>query len=262
MMEETDTAKTGEKAESSPAAEDAKSDSSTEKALPWDKDPRWKSARTAEKRVNDLLKANNLEDLDDLEEAVSKGAKLKGKKIDLDRIESDIEKARRLEEYEEYWKYEAENKRRTNETAEETLARMEKELRRREQAEKQQNNAKQQAEEAKRAIKSFENEVSDIIGELDTISKDERPFILEFLGVGNPSNEIDITDKRAVKKMIADQIKKKESYDQAIIKRYLDGKKQTPKVSTATGVSTESKPVTNFKGMRAALHDAMQARER
>ena len=48
-------------------AKDAKTDSSTEeKPAPFDKDPRWKSARTAEKKLNDLLKANGIEDPDDL----------------------------------------------------------------------------------------------------------------------------------------------------------------------------------------------------
>ncbi len=67
------------KAGAEPVAKDAKSDSSAEN-VPWNKDPRFqefikekKTLTAANEKLQKLLKANDLEDPDDLEDLVAKG---------------------------------------------------------------------------------------------------------------------------------------------------------------------------------------------
>lgn len=229
---------TGKEAE---ASKEEKSDSSPEEKLPFDQHPKWKEARTAAKKLSDLLKANDLEDPDDLVELVQKGKAVKGKLQDLNQLDKLIERDRLLSQYEEYWSVEKEKKRREEETPEDTIARLEGKLKEKEKHERQKESEKAQAEEARRAIQSYDREVKELVSELE-LPKEQAEFFNQFLGVGNPFNDIDITDKKAVKKLVADAVKKKEAYDQAIIAAYLKGKKDIPHVSSTSDGAPEKKP--------------------
>jgi hypothetical protein len=84
--------------------------------------------------------------------------------------------------------------------------------------------------------------VKELIKAMD-MPKDQTGFILEFMGVGNPANDIDITDKKAIKRLVSEAAKKKDDYDQAVIAAYLKGKGQTPKVGSAqSGAPELNKP--------------------
>jgi hypothetical protein len=81
---------------------------------------------------------------------------------------------------------------------------------------------------------------------------------MEFMGVNNPFNEIDITDRKAINKMVADQKKKLESFKQSVIQDYIKGKETIPKVgSTASAAPMGDKPKIMLKDARKALHEAM-----
>lgn len=255
MAEENNTAKTGaepenkaadsktaEKPGAEPAKEerDAKSESSTEN-VPFDKDPRWKSARLAEKKLNDLMKANEVDDPDDLVDLVKRGKAVKGKLQDLNQLDELIKRNELLRKYEEYWDQEKEKKRRETEDPEQTIARLEEKLKEKEKHDKQKDSERAQAEEARRAIQSYDREVKDLVSELE-LPKEQGEFFNQFLGVGNPFNDIDITDRKAIKKMFTDAVKKKEAYDQAIIAAYLKGKKEIPAVASTSEGAPEKKP--------------------
>jgi hypothetical protein len=234
---------------------DAKADSS-DADKPWNKDPRFKEDNETfkiGKSIKALMDANDLKSFDDLTELFESGKKVFGKKIDLDRIEEAFEDSKRLKSYEVVWKQQEEQNRRNVETPEQTIARLEKALRENQHKEKTQ---KAQLEE-QRALTAYDAEVRSLIKEMD-IPKEQQAFVNEFFGVGNPFNEIDITDKKAIKRLVADGIKKKEAYDQAIIKAYINGKDGTPKVgSTAAAVTSGEKPKIMLKDARQALHEAM-----
>lgn len=249
----TDTAKAG-----SEPVQDAKSESSTDKPAPFDSDPRWKSARLAEKKLQEILKANDLDDPDDLIDLVQSGKTVKGKLQDPNQIDDLISKAQKLEQYEAYWKDQEERKKREMEDPEQTIARLEQKLKAKTIEDQRKQNQQAQAENAKRAIQSYEREVVNLIKDMD-IPKEHQPFINEFFGVGNPANEIDITDRKAIRKLVADGIKKKEAYDQEVIKAYLKGKGEIPKVSSSSSApANENKPKIMLKDARKMFTEQMQ----
>ena len=244
---------------------DAKADSSPDvvvdkdgKPLPWSEQPKWKSARAAEKKLNDLLKANDLDDPDDLLDLVQRGKTVKGKLADLNQLDTLIEKSNKLDKYEAYWRDQEEKKRRETEDPDQTIARLEHALRNKSVAEQNREAQRQQSENAKQAIQSYEREVSGLVKDLE-VPKDQQSFVLEFFGVGNPANDVDITDRKAIKKLISDGIKKKESYDQAVIAAYLKGKEGIPKIGSAAGATaTETKPKIYLKDARKIFLETMQ----
>ena len=258
VAETTDTTK----ADSS-TAKDAKSDSSPEN-VPWNKDPRFqefmkekKSLTAANEKLQSILKANDLEDADDLIELVQSGKAVKGR-VDVTQLDGLIEKAQKLDKYEAYWKDQEERKRREVEDPDQTIARLEKALKFKDQTDRQKEDQRQQAEKAKQAINSYEREVSNLVKELE-VSKEQQSFILEFFGVGNPANDIDITDRKAIKKLITEGLKKKETYDQAVIKTYLAGKNEVPKLASSAGAATtETKPKIMLKDARRMFLETMQ----
>ncbi len=246
-------------------AKDAKADPSPEvvlddkgKPLPWDQQPKWKAARQAEKKLNDLLKANDLDDPDDLLDLVQRGKTVKGKLADLNQIDEIMEKAAKLDKYEAYWRDQEEKKRREAEDPNETIARLEHALRNKYATEHHKEAQRQQTEKAKEAIQSYEREVSGLVKDLD-VPKDQQGFVLEFFGVGNPANDTDITDRKAIKRLFTEGMKKKEAYDQAVIAAYLKTKGEIPKVGSAGGATTkETKPKHTLRDLRHAFQERMQ----
>lgn len=251
--------KTDVKAESSPEKKDVKSESSADK--PWNQDPRFKEDNETfkiGKSVKALMDANKLQSVDDLNELLDSGKKVYGKKIDLDRIEEAFARSEKLEKYEKYWAQQDELNKRAQERPEDTIARLEAELRKKQEADEKRETSKKEQESAKQALQSYDREVQTLVKELD-VPKEQQGFILEFFGVGNPFNEIDITDKKAIKKLISDGLKKKEAYDQAVIQSYIKGKTEVPKVGSTSGSAPMGdKPKIMLKDARRALHDAMQ----
>jgi hypothetical protein len=221
---------------------DANADSSPEvvvgkdgKPLPWDQQPKWKAARAAEKKLNDLLKANDLEDPDDLLDLVQRGKTVKGKLADLNALDEIIGKAQKLDSYENYWAQQAE-KRRKEETDPETRAKQAEEQldhERRRQAYDAQ--AKKQEHATKQAIKNYEDDVLTLIKEVQ-FPKEQESFVAEMFGVNNPSNDVNIMDKKAIKKLVADGLKRYDALKQSIISDYLKGKTDIVK----TGKGSES----------------------
>ncbi len=256
--------KTEEKSGAVLDAKDAKTDSSPEN-VPWNKDPRFqefikekKTLTAANEKLQKLLKANDLEDPDDLEDLVSRGKVVKGKLKDLNQLDEIIAKANKLSQYEAYWAEQEEKKRRDTEDPESTIARLEHALMSKSHKEQQREYERLQAEQAKAAINGYDNEVKSLIKEME-MPKDQQGFILEFMGVGNPANDIDITDKKAIKKLVSEARAKKEAYDQAVIKAYLAGKGQIPKVGSAqTGTPELNKPKVYLKDARKALGETMK----
>ncbi len=228
------------------------------KPLPWDKQPKWKVARQAEKRLDALLKANEIEDPDDLAELVQHGKMVKGKLKDLNDLDNIIKDAEEIRRYRPVWAEQEEKKRREVEDPESTIARLEHALKTKSVKEQQREYERYQAEQAKAAISGYDNEVKELIKEME-MPKDQQGFILEFMGVGNPANDIDITDKKAIKRLVAEAVKKKEAYDQAVIATYLKGKDGVPKVGSAgTGTPELNKPKIYLKDARRQLGETMK----
>jgi hypothetical protein len=69
------------------------------------------------------------------------------------------------------------------------------------------------------------------------LPKEQQAFAMEFMGVNNPFNEIDITDRKAINRMVADQKKKLEAFKQSVIQDYIKGKGEIPKVGSTAGAA-------------------------
>jgi hypothetical protein len=245
---------------------DAKADSSPEvvndkdgKPLPWDKQPKWVAARAAERKLEALLKANDLTDPDDLLDLVQRGKVVKGKLADLNDLDDVIKDAEEIRRYRPIWRENEERERRNTEDPNETIKRLEAKDKARDAAENRKRAEAEHTENMKKTIMGYESEVDSLIRELE-VPKDQRAFFLEFFGVGNPCNDINLTDRKAIKKLVADGVKKKEAYDQAVIKAYLESKRGIPKINSAAGASAnEPKKIMTLKDRRNMFLERMQS---
>ena len=132
-------------------------------AEPWHKDPRFKNDLGLLKSAKGLMEANQLESFDDLRDLLEEGKKVRGKGVDLSRIDEIVAKANQLDQYEAFWKEDAERKKRSGEMPDETVKRLETELRKREAKEKQDAAAKKAQDTAQQALSTYESEVKTLI---------------------------------------------------------------------------------------------------
>lgn len=227
--------KAGEPA--APEGEEKAGEETEEKPAPYDQDPKWLAARQAEKNLNELLKDNDIEDVEELKVMLNSGLKLSEILGDRDAKQL-ITDADTLKQYNEYW---AEQKRKEEEETldpDERAEKYKKELDdfKTEQAAK--DSAQQQVEGAKDAIKGFNDRVENVI-ETQGFDEGTAEIAKMFLGVNNPFNEVDIFDKKAVGNMAADGVEKLKAFvaniEQKAIDKYAAGKSEiTPITTTET----------------------------
>jgi len=241
---DSSTGEPGAKAPDTPAGEVELDEDG--KPLPFDKHPKWKSARAAEKTLQGLMTANEVDTPEELMQLLTSGKAYAGK-VNPEDLDTIIEKANTLSKYEQIWEQQAEEKRRAGEEPEETLARVTAEN----EALKQQMKRQEITEDNQKALKGFDATVTSTVrAALPDLPKDEMAFALEFLGVGNPAVEVDITDKTMVAKMAKTQLKKVEAFKQIIIKQYLEGKMHIPDVPRGGGDT--GSPTGEVKNLREA----------
>jgi len=249
-------------ADSSTADKDVK-EKSSDSEVPWHKDPRFKSDLAALKTVKALMEANSLDDPDELKELVESGAKIKGKKVDLNNIDEIIARAEENKRHHEYWAREKEMQREVTESPEQTIARLKREkeevtykVTAREQAERA-------ASEAKQSVDFYEGEVKNSLDLIDDLKQAEKEYIAWSLGVANECNEIAITDKKAIKKLLNSGVSKfkklEESIKQEAVKEYLAGKLSVPNVPASSGAAPTIKTELpkGLKGLRSAFSEAL-----
>lgn len=254
-----DSKDTGKLAGAGPVDDKGKDDKpvSSPDSVPWDKDPRWKAWKETQTKVQKILEENDLDDVEDLIAMVEDGKKIKGKISDPDQIDDLIEKANRLSKYEEYWKFQAEKKRRSDEDPEDTVQRLEEELRKRDFETKIEQDQRKAAEENVRTVKLFERTIKDMIDEEESMPKERKAVLAEFLGVGNEINDIDITDKKAIKRLFSVANKKFDEFEQKVIQAYLAGKRKIPVVDRAAPGVEGDKKITNLKEARSVMKERL-----
>ena len=226
------------------------------KPLPFNENPKWKSARQAEKKLNAVLEANELDSIEDLVELVQSGKKMAGKGLDEDALEDLISKARKMEEVEEYWATQRELQKRAEEGPDETAARLEREN----QELKRRLSGKDEVDSSKRALETFEKKSRTFLeNSIKDLDKEERDALEFFMGVGHPFGEIDITNEAQVSKMGKQVIKKIQDIEQRAIKKYVAGKKELLHVgSTSTPAAPANDGIRNMKQARNAMADQLR----
>jgi hypothetical protein len=244
-------------------AEDVK-EKSSDSEVPWHKDPRFKDdleSLKLGKSIKGLIEANGLEDVDELKDLISSGSKIKGKQVDLDKIDEILEKANTLDKYKRYWEQQEELRRRGAETPEETIARLNQRLQEREEHELLKQKKELEAKQAQDSIEKYDKVVYSQLDSFEDLTPEVKKILAWSLGIGNECNEIDINDRKEVKRVVNDGVKKYNDLVKTIkeqgIKEYLSGKASIPSVPTNSGTVATSKvePPKGFRAMREAAKE-------
>jgi hypothetical protein len=244
-------------------AEDVK-EKSSDSEVPWHKDPRFKDdleSLKLGKSIKGLIEANGLEDVDELKDLISSGSKIKGKQVDLDKIDEILEKANTLDKYKRYWEQQEELRRRGAETPEETIARLNQRLQEREEHELLKQKKELEAKQAQDSIEKYDKVVYSQLDSFEDLTPEVKKILAWSLGIGNECNEIDINDRKEVKRVVNDGVKKYNDLVKTIkeqgIKEYLSGKASIPSVPTNSGTVATSKvePPKGFRAMRDAAKE-------
>jgi len=231
---------------------------SSEEKLPFDDNPKWKSARTAEKKLNEILEKHGYDDIDEFEADYSDSSELR-KQVGKKDVNQLLKAQDELERIHEYWAEMRAKKQMENETEDETIARLARENK--ELKTKKQRDAQLTAEqdEAKQLIKNYNTEVSSLIEKQEDIPKIQRKFLSEYLGVDNSFNEIDVSDKLAIRRNTKQGIEAFKKLQKAIIEDYRSGKLSIPTITPVEDSSittSETKPK-NLKEAKKLLIEAM-----
>lgn len=226
-----------------------------DKPPPYDQDPKWKEARAAQKRLNEILDDNGYDSVEDLVEDLREGLQIRDLIGDRD-AEEVVEKAKTLEKYEEYWAQQEHERRKEEETPEETIERLEKEKKEllsskqtEEEAEKERIAAQK---EAQANLDRYEQTVTSIVSESEDLNETEQGLAKLLLGLENPAIDVDITDRKAVREMATSQMAQVTKMIQAIrqdaIDKYAEGKGKAaktgkPEKADAAAPSTQKKGI-------------------
>jgi len=251
---EKDTAKEG----AGPSKEEGKTQQpSADEKLPFDQHPKWKAARQAEKKLQDLQEAFGAESPEDLRDLIEAGHKIKGKTVDLDTLDEIIEKAAKLDEYEEYWKEQAEHKRRDEETPEQTIQRLEKENKDLKSQEAAKKKAAEQEAEGKRLWDDYDRTCKRDVDGMDDLPDKERKAVLLLLGVDSAASKVDFRSKEEIRKTVKAMRKTWDDLKQTIIDDYIASKDKNPKVPSGAATDQGPAPIKNLREARARLGEAL-----
>ncbi len=242
-----------EKVDSSTTPDD-KGEKPSDSDQPWHKDPRFKQDLKLLKIAKSLVEANGLEDVEELADLVASGKKVYGKQIDLDKLDEIAQKADTLDKYQKYWAQQEELRKRGMETPEQTIARLQAEREDLNNRYSAKEKAEQDAKEAKKAIAFYEGEVKSQINSIEDLSTEAKDFLAYTLGVGNECNDINITDKKEIRRITQQSVKKMNNLIKAIkdegIREYLAGKASIPNVPSTDGTAATYKTEPTLKNAR------------
>lgn len=222
-------------------------------ALPFDKHPKWQAARKAEKALQELMTANEIESIEDLVTLVVTGKEVKGKQVNIDQLDTLIKKASKLDQYEAYWQQQEEEKRRAAEDPAETIARLEKKLKDLTEGEKNKELQTQKANEAKQLWAAYDSEVSKIFQTMEDLPPEVQKACTLFMGVDNPASNVNFTDKKAIKAAAQEARKAVEGIMDFAIKQYIAGKREIPKVPGAASAAAQTPVIKNLRDARRIM---------
>jgi len=224
-----------------------------------DTDDSTGTGSTGTKYVEEILEEFDLDSPEELKTFVKDLAGLKGQIGDRD-LAKLVENSETLEKFQAHWAKEEQEKLKESETPEETIERLEREKDEIQGKRKGDSDRRKAKEAAERALDDFNDTVTGVIKADKTIPEEYRKFFGKFMGVGNPVNDVNIDDKAAVRRLTKESAKDLRSFEQAVIKRYKDGKVKIPVISKTEGDAapdTGGKKIKNLAEARTAFRDAI-----
>lgn len=228
----------------------AEAETKTEKAPPYDQDPKWKAARAAEASLNDILESHGFESADELKSELAKGRTLIEVLGDRD-AKQVVEDSDTLNRYQDHWDAEKQKQELDELDPEEQAEYWKNKFLTKEQKDQETEASKQEAETVKGHLSRYSDFTDSIIESAGFDDQTAEAFKL-FAGVNNPFNTVDIGDRKAVRQVLNDlkgQFSKfVETTRQGAVDEYATGKsKLTPsskkEKQTDTGPSDEEKEV-------------------
>jgi hypothetical protein len=207
--------------------------------------------------IASILEKHGLESPEQLGEFIDGLAGIKGQLGESDLAEI-MESHKTLQAYRKEWAKQERLKQKENESPEDTIARLERELEEKEALSAKGEQQRKQAEAAKRHITEFNATIASGIEADTSIPEEYRSFLAAVMGVKNPVNDVDIRDKAAVRKVLKTfGTKLVKDFEQAVIKRYRQGKGDLPPTPPPGGgggspVAKDTKPKSLSEARRAA----------
>jgi len=260
---------TGAKTDGSPTSKDAGAKEKeaggdkTDKAKPYDQDPKWQKARAAEKDLNTIREEYGYSTNKDVVDALEHNRELKALIGDRD-VKKLLAADKTLREHNQRWEKEQEAKRRADEDPEDTAARLDKKVKSLEDEIAGNKAQQQKAKQDKEAIKTYVSDITSVVDGSE-VSDEIRPLLMQITGVDNDLITIDTTDRAAVRRGAKSLVTKTQKFfderdkkvgDQAV-KDYLAGKREVPKIDKAdAGTGGEARvPIKNLKDARGLLRE-------
>ena len=185
--------------------------------------------------VTTLLEKHNLSTPEELAEYIDNLSAKAGKIGNLDPDEL-VKAHETLNAYHKEWAKQEREKQKAAEKPEETIARLEKELEAEEKRKARAQRESQAAQEAREALKTYDNSVTAAINSAADFPPEYKPFLKKIMGVDNPVNAIDPSDRKIATKLTKEfGIPLMQQLEQEVIKRYLAGKVAIPSVPAPSG---------------------------
>jgi len=172
-----------------------------DKTLPFDQNPKWKAARAAEKRLDDILSKHGLEDTEDLESALATGMSLK-ELIGATDAKQLLKDSQELRQIKEYWARQEAEKLASEETPEQTTERLKRENAALRQHYETKEADRRAIDESNQLLVDYSNTVDELVSQAEGLTDVEKDIVAVMLGVDNPMDDVDISDKRAVKSTV------------------------------------------------------------
>ena len=172
------------------------------KPPPYDQDPKWKAARAAESKLNSILEEHGFTNPDDLNEALKNPL---ADKIGDEDPEQVLKDAKAYRDMQAQRSEEDARRQEENETPEETIERLRQENQNLRTAEAERSERDQALEQSRQTIERYDRAATDLVETLD-MGKHERELALKLLGVGNPMDEVDLDDRKAVASALREQV--------------------------------------------------------
>ena len=219
-------------------------DKGTPKPPPFDQDPKWKAARAAEKSLQGILEKHNLGSVDDLSSRLQQGQEISEILGNKDAAKL-VEDSAYLGKVKNYWADQETQKLEEGETPDQTIARLKGDNANLREDFASKNAKRDETDASLGAIETFNSTVNTSIEGLEGMTPAEKAMLGIYLGVENPSNEIDIADTTAVKKITAEGTVKFQKFvaevKQSAIDEYSQGKsKILPLSKTSTAPASKA----------------------
>lgn len=207
-------------------------------------------------KIETILEEHGYDNLDEMVQELSASKELQDQVGNRD-IKKLLKAQEELDRIHTYWAEKEAEEREKNEMPDETIERLKKEKKELQKKFQKELSARDAEEESAKIIKTYNSEVNNTITK-EKLSENEKEFVSKFFGVGNPFNEVDISNKAAVRRMVNDGLKEYKKFKEAIIDDYLKSKGKNPPMSKTDKTSAPSSGgIKSLKDAHKAFREAM-----